>query len=85
MPVIFTHCSCLAIFCVRLCPLLADVVKPCDAQRALIIDHVAVALDVLVFERVAAQVAQLVKPAALALNELVFVRIATQGAHYTPV
>ena len=56
----------------------------------------AVALDVLVFERVAAQVAQLVKPcdaqrallidhAALALDELVFVRIATQGAHYTPV
>jgi len=62
---------------------LANLLVPCDAQHALVVDHVALALD----ERVFAQIAQLVvlcdaqhtldvDHVSLALDDCVFARIA---------
>jgi len=61
------HCSCLATLCPGLSPLPAVVVIPCDAQLALPIQHVAAALDVLVF----ALLVQLVIPGETLLVLLV--------------
>jgi len=57
MRMIVIHCNGSVFFCLRRPPHRAHPVTPCDARHALLVDHVALALDVRVSGRVAPCVA----------------------------